>query len=64
MKKIAAAILSAITVGMSIGGGGTAGKTAGFNFETKTVTLNSGYEMPIYGLGTYSLTGDTCVASV
>lgn len=28
-----------------------------FDFETKTVTLNSGYEMPIYGLGTYSLTG-------
>lgn len=35
-----------------------------FNFETKTVLLNSGYEMPIYGIGTYSLTGDTCVASV
>lgn len=32
-----------------------------FNFETKTVMLNSGYEMPIYGLGTYSLTGETCV---
>lgn len=25
-----------------------------FHFDTKTVTLNSGYEMPIYGLGTYS----------
>ena len=35
-----------------------------FNFETKTVLLNSGYEMPIYGIGTYSLTGDTCVVSV
>lgn len=35
-----------------------------FNFETKTVLLNSGYEMPIYGIGTYSLTGDTCVESV
>ncbi|MDE6596916.1 MAG: aldo/keto reductase [Oscillospiraceae bacterium] len=35
-----------------------------FNFETKTVTLNSGYEMPIYGLGTYSLTGEECVQSV
>ena len=35
-----------------------------FDFETKTVTLNSGYEMPIYGIGTYSLTGDTCVESV
>ncbi len=35
-----------------------------FNFETKTVLLNSGYEMPINGLGTYSLHGDTCVSSV
>lgn len=35
-----------------------------FNFETKTVMLNSGYEMPIYGIGTYSLTGETCVDSV
>ena len=35
-----------------------------FNFETRTVTLNSGYEMPIYGLGTYSLHGDECINSV
>lgn len=35
-----------------------------FNFETKTVTLNSGYEMPIYGIGTYSLPDDVCVRSV
>ena len=35
-----------------------------FNFETKTVLLNSGYEMPIMGLGTYSLDYDTCVNSV
>ncbi len=34
-----------------------------FDFETKTVLLNSGYEMPIYGIGTYSLTGDTCGSS-
>jgi len=39
------------------------GKVA-FNFETKSVTLNSGYEMPINGLGTYSLHGETCVDSV
>ena len=37
---------------------------AEFNFETRTITLNSGYEMPIYGLGTYSLTGEECVNSV
>ena len=35
-----------------------------FDFNTKTVTLNSGYPMPINGLGTYSLTGDTCAKSV
>lgn len=35
-----------------------------FNFETKTVTLNSGYEIPINGLGTYSLHGDECINSV
>lgn len=27
---------------------------ASFNFETKTVKLNSGYEMPILGLGTWT----------
>ncbi len=35
-----------------------------FNFETKTVTLNSGYEMPIYGIGTYSLLDEVCVDAV
>lgn len=35
-----------------------------FDFETKTVTLNSGYQMPIYGIGTYSLTDSECVESV
>ncbi len=35
-----------------------------FDFNSKTVMLNSGYEMPIMGLGTYSLLDDTCVNSV
>lgn len=35
-----------------------------FDFDTKTVMLNSGYEMPIMGLGTYALDHDTCVNSV
>lgn len=35
-----------------------------FDLENKTVLLNSGYEMPILGLGTYSLLDDTCVNSV
>ena len=35
-----------------------------FDFESKTVLLNSGYTMPILGLGTYALDHDTCVNSV
>lgn len=37
---------------------------AEFDFETKTVMLGSGYEMPINGLGTYSLHGDECINAV
>lgn len=43
--------------------GASPGK-AEFNFDTRSVTLNSGYEMPINGLGTYFLQGDTCVNAV
>lgn len=35
-----------------------------FNFETRTVTLNSSYEMPIYGMGTYGLSDQECYNSV
>ena len=35
-----------------------------FDFHSKTVLLNSGYSMPILGLGTYALDHDTCVRSV
>ena len=35
-----------------------------FDFEDRTVLLNSGYTMPIMGLGTYALDHDTCVRSV
>ncbi len=35
-----------------------------FDFKTKTVILNSGYEMPIHGIGTYSLQDETCVNAV
>lgn len=37
---------------------------SGENGRAPTVTLNSGYEMPVLGLGTYSLHGDTCKNSV
>lgn len=36
----------------------------GTNGNAPTVKLNSGYEMPILGLGTYSLHGDTCKNAV
>ena len=39
-------------------------KMGEFNFETRTVMLNSGYEMPIMGLGTYSLSDEECYNSV
>lgn len=39
-------------------------KTAAFDFESKTVSLNSGYQMPLNGIGTYSLTGDVCFQSI
>lgn len=35
-----------------------------FEIENKRVLLNSGYYMPIHGIGTYSLLDDTCVKSV
>lgn len=37
---------------------------SGANGNAPTVKLNSGYEMPILGLGTYSLLGDTAKNSV
>ncbi len=36
----------------------------GKNGKAPTIRLSSGYDMPIVGLGTYSLTGDVCVNSV
>lgn len=42
----------------------TVNNDTSFDFETKTVTLNSGYEMPLNGIGTYSLTGDECYNSI
>lgn len=38
--------------------------TAVFDFETKTVRLNSGYDMPVAGLGTYALSDEECFNSV
>ena len=38
--------------------------TGVFDFENRKVRLNSGYDMPILGLGTYALDHDACVHSV
>lgn len=35
-----------------------------FDFESRTVTLNSGYVMPINGIGTYSLHGEECISAL
>ena len=35
-----------------------------FDFDSRTVLLNSGYTMPILGLGTYALDHDTCVEDI
>ena len=35
-----------------------------FNFNTKRVKLNSGYEIPLNGIGTYSLLNDECYNSI
>lgn len=40
------------------------GKDPVFNFKKRTVRLNSGYDMPLNGIGTYSLEDDVCVKSV
>lgn len=40
------------------------GNDISFDFEKKTVHLNSGYDMPIMGLGTYALSDEECFNSV
>ena len=54
-----------VTVVFSLSDKESEGSAPGsFDLEKKTVLLNSGYEMPIMGLGTYSLDHDTCIDSV
>ena len=63
MKKLLGAFLmiTLLTGGMAVAGENAA---PAFHFETKTVLLNSGYEMPIIGLGTWTLSNDQAEASV
>ena len=64
IRKCLAASALLLVLLMSRTDFGFAEETGVFDFETKTVLLNSGYEMPILGLGTYALDYDTCVNSV
>ena len=64
LREVLKAGGSNISVTFSLNDPTRGSKVRAFDFETKTVTLNSGYEMPLNGLGTYSLHGDTCVNSV
>ena len=53
-----------VTIGLSVGAKTASEAARSFDFEDRSVMLNSGYKMPIMGLGTYSLDHDTCVNSV
>lgn len=50
--------------GIEMGANQGAAQVGVFDFENRTVLLNSGYTMPIMGLGTYALDHETCVNSV
>ena len=65
MKNLWKGLLPLI-LGLAVSGGAAESpKTAGtFHLESRTVLLNSGYTMPIMGLGTYALDHDACVRSV
>lgn len=39
-------------------------KISTFDFQSKTVILNSGYKMPLNGIGTYSLNNDVCFDAI
>lgn len=43
---------------------GSSAKSGKFDFEKRSIMLNSGYQMPMLGLGTYSLSDATCYNSV
>lgn len=56
--------IAPVDIGSEPAAGEEAIVKAEFDFERRTVMLNSGYEMPVNGLGTYSLHGDECINSV
>ena len=62
MKKTASLLTAMLLFALNVRAEST--QAGVFDFETRTVRLNSGYTMPIMGLGTYALDHDTCVNSV
>lgn len=54
LKEILGAGNASVTFSLSEG----RGESGQFDFEKQTVLLNSGYEMPIIGLGTWTLKGE------
>lgn len=57
-------LLAALTL-LAFTGSAAAETSVGvFDLQAGRVMLNSGYTMPINGLGTYSLTGDVCFSTV
>ena len=65
MKRLLCLLLALATVSAAcLAGAESASLQPAFDFESRTVVLNSGYVMPIVGLGTYALDYDTCVNSV
>ena len=63
MKKTAA-LLTAFLLLFVLTAHAESTRPGAFDFGTRMVRLNSGYDMPIAGLGTYALDHDTCVSSV
>ena len=54
MKRMLAFIIATILC-VALASAALADGYPAFDFDRKTVTLNSGYEMPILGLGMFSL---------
>ena len=63
MKRVAA-LLKACLLLFALTAHAESPQVGVFDFENRTVLLNSGYTMPILGLGTYALDHDACVNSV
>ena len=67
MKRLCGLLLCAMLCAAASIAPGEASDTSQvgvFDFDSRSVRLNSGYTMPILGLGTYALDHDTCVRSV